>query len=394
MPRNCQFLQATVLIDSACRRCLLLMIQRLQRFLEVCTVGDPEVRNVSKNWCLTSLTAVGCLVLMAVCAVTTLAKRTDDVVVMKNGDRMTGEIKNLQRGELLFKASYMAEAVRLDWAQVAQLESKDNYQIYMADGHRFAEQFKLEGTSEGDFKIGSAGVVKVNQMDVLRILPIESKFWRQLEGSVDLGLSFTSGNDQYQTSLFTQVTYRRGDNSITTQFDSSFSGQTRGTKSARNQFDLDYRRRVSPRWYVGGLFDALRSDQQSLDWRLTAGGVLGRTLLRTERTRLSAFGGLAGNREKYKVVPERHWTTNADAIGGLEFTTFRFNAMDISSHFIVFPSLTTPGRLRTQVKSDLRIKLAKDFWWGFHVYENFDSKPPIKANKNDLGVSASIGWKF
>ena len=42
-----------------------------------------------------------------------LAKRTDDVVVLKNGDHLTGEIKSLQRGELRFKSSYMAEAVRL-----------------------------------------------------------------------------------------------------------------------------------------------------------------------------------------------------------------------------------------------------------------------------------------
>jgi hypothetical protein len=50
--------------------------------------------------------------------------------------------------------------------------------------------------------------------------------------------------------------------------------------------------------------------------------------------------------------------------------------------------------MRMQATSDLRIKLAKDLYWGFHLYENFDSKPPISANKNDLGVSTSLGWKF
>src|SRR5580700_556224 len=44
-----------------------------------------------------------------------LAKRRDDVVVMKNGDRLTGEIKGLQHGELSFKAQYMTGSVRLDW---------------------------------------------------------------------------------------------------------------------------------------------------------------------------------------------------------------------------------------------------------------------------------------
>ena len=47
-----------------------------------------------------------------------------------------------------------------------------------------------------------------------------------------------------------------------------------------------------------------------------------------------------------------------------------------------------------QTTSDLNIKIAKDFYWGFHLYENFDSKPPVQADKNDLGISTSLGWKF
>ena len=50
--------------------------------------------------------------------------------------------------------------------------------------------------------------------------------------------------------------------------------------------------------------------------------------------------------------------------------------------------------LRMQASSDLRIKIVKDLWFGFHIYENFDNKPPVRADKNDLGVSTSVGWKF
>jgi len=66
----------------------------------------------------------------------------------------------------------------------------------------------------------------------------------------------------------------------------------------------------------------------------------------------------------------------------------------LTYRFILYPSLKTPGRTRMQFKSDLRIKLVKDLNRGFHVYENFDSKPPVKADKNDLCVSVSLGWKF
>jgi hypothetical protein len=47
-----------------------------------------------------------------------------------------------------------------------------------------------------------------------------------------------------------------------------------------------------------------------------------------------------------------------------------------------------------QLTSDLRIEIFKDFYWRFHLYENFDSKPPVSANKNELGVSTSFGLKL
>ena len=62
------------------------------------------------------------------------AKSRDDIVVLNNGDRMTGEIKSLDHGELKFKSSYMLDSVALDWPKVARLESKDNYIVVLTSG--------------------------------------------------------------------------------------------------------------------------------------------------------------------------------------------------------------------------------------------------------------------
>jgi putative salt-induced outer membrane protein YdiY len=338
------------------------------------------------------------VLLCVLCALTALAKNVDDVIVLKNGDRMTGEIKGLQRGELRFKADYMAESVRLDWARVQSIESKTTFMIWLVDGKLVTDVMRLLPTNSGEvsnFVIGSSGhAFRVPQLDVIRIAPIERGFWKQLEGSIDLGFSFTSGNDQYQTQLAATTTYRTGDHSFTAAVDSSFSGQTEGASQTRNQFTFDYRKQLNDRWYVGGLFGLLRSDQQSLDLRTSVGGLVGRNLKQTEHTRLSIYGGVVGTREHYSAEIGQPRQTNADALAGADFLTFRFSRTDITSRFSLFPSLTTPGRMRIQANSDLRIKIVKDLWWGFHLYENYDSKPPVRADKNDLGVSTSVGWKF
>ena len=338
------------------------------------------------------------IALLLMTAVTVFAKHDDDVVILKNGDRLTGEIKGLQRGELRIKADYMAESVRLDWAKVEKIESKSTYMIWLVDGTQFTNVMRMLPTNSAatnNFIIGNAGdVVSVKQMDVLRIAPVEARFWKQLEGSVDFGLSYTSGNDQYQTELVATTTYRTGSHSFTTSIDSAFTGQPRGDSTSRNQFTFDYRKQLNQRWFTGGLFDLLSSDQQSLNLRTTVGGLIGRNVKQSENTRFSVFGGIAGTREKYSASLGKPRTVNADAIAGFDFTTFRFKTTDVRSRFVAFPSLTTPGRTRLQLTSDLHIKIVSDLYWGFHLYENFDSKPPVRADKNDLGVSTSLGWKF
>jgi hypothetical protein len=331
-------------------------------------------------------------------ATNAVAANTDDVVVLKNGDRMTGEIKGLQSGELRFKSDYMAEAVRLDWSKVETLQSKSMFMIWLVDGKLVTNVMRLlpaNSNEVANFLIGDANhSVRVPQGDVIRIAPTERKFWARLEGSIDFGFSFTSGNDQYQTELVATSTYRTGDHSFTASIDSSFSGQTEGTNNRRNQFSFDYRKQLSNRWYVGGLLDFLRSDQQTQNLRTSIGGLVGRNLVQTDHTRFSLFGGAVGTRENYSAVVGKPETTNGDALAGIDFATFRFSRTDIRSRLSLFPSFTTPGRVRMQATTDLRYKIVKDLWWGFHIYENFDSKPPVRADKNDLGISTTLGWKF
>lgn len=326
------------------------------------------------------------------------AANTDDVVVLKNGDRMTGEIKGLQSGELRFKSDYMAEAVRLDWAKVETLQSKSMFMIWLVDGKLVTSVMRLlpaNSNEVANFMIGDAShSIRVPQIDVIRISPTERKFWARLEGSIDFGFSFTSGNDQYQTELVATSTYRTGDHSFTASIDSSFSGQTQGTSNRRNQFTFDYRKQLSNRWYIGGVLDFLRSDQQSLNLRTSVGGLVGRNFIQTDHTRFSLFGGAVGTRENYSATIGKPEATNGDGLAGVDFATFRFSKTDIRSRFSLFPSFTTPGRMRMQATTDLRYKIVKDLWLGFHVYENFDSKPPVRADKNDLGISTTLGWKF
>lgn len=68
----------------------------------------------------------------------------NDVVMMKNRDRLTGEIKGLSHGLLEFKSEYMASSVQLDWQDVERLLSPDLYIVTLVSGQdQRTEQFPV-----------------------------------------------------------------------------------------------------------------------------------------------------------------------------------------------------------------------------------------------------------
>ncbi len=338
------------------------------------------------------------LLLVALITQNAAAKRTDDVVTMENGDRMTGEIKRLEQGELSFKANYMLDAVTLDWKRVAGLESKDQFLVILTNGNYLTGRVELvSGAGASDVFTIQQGSnrLSVPPLEVFRIRPAEQNFWHQLEGTVDFGLGYTSGNEQSQANLSASATYRQEGYTVTASLDSAYSGQSGARSSNRNEVAVVYRKALSPKWFAGALVDFMNSSQQSLDLRSTGGGMVGRYLKRSDRTTLSVAGGMVFTRERYSeaagLEPRQN---NAEGLIGMDAHTYRFKTLDFSARVLLFPSVSNAGRVRMGFRSGVRVEIVRNFYLSFNTYDNYDSRPPGIAKKNDLGISTSVGWKF
>jgi putative salt-induced outer membrane protein YdiY len=326
-------------------------------------------------------------------------KRKDDVVVMKNGDKFTGEIKSLENGELIFKSDYMKDSVHLDWKQVATLQSKDTFIVALTSGERvtgFLDRGIAPDDGGENFKIVATGSsVNVNPSEVTAIGQRERSFWNQLTGSINYGFDFASGNNALSSSLSADVAFRNDKNSVQLATTSQFSSQTNAENTNRFTFDSQYARMLTNKWLAAGLFSLLKSNTQDLKLRSTYGGGFGRKLVQTDRTALTVIGGAAYSHESYVPQPGTEPVrNNAQALLGIAFSTFRFKTLNLNSQTFLFPSLSEPGRLILSSQSNLRIELVRNFTWNFQLYENHDTRPPINAPKNDLGVTTSLGWTF
>jgi hypothetical protein len=60
----------------------------------------------------------------------------------------------------------------------------------------------------------------------------------------------------------------------------------------------------------------------------------------------------------------------------------------------LLPSLTESGRVRGEGSLRLRRELVSDLFFEILVYDSYDSRPSEGSEKNDWGLSTSLGYTF
>jgi hypothetical protein len=321
-----------------------------------------------------------------------------DVLVMKNGDTLTGEIKKLENGFVSFKAAYMADTVQIDWKLVDRLQSKDQFTVILTGGGRetgFIEKKAEPNTSDDDFVVKSGdSSTPARTTDIVEIVPMNEGFWRQLRGSVSYGFSFTSGTNSTQSNLAGDVTYQSERWAVKFDGSSVFSRQSGADSSGRNTVNGYYYNYRGERWFVAGTVGFLSSKQQDLTGRETFGTGLGLDLIRRSTSSLQLVGGALFRNEQYAESVGAKSGRGADGQLLLQYTKYRFTKFQFTTQFAAFPSVSQPGRVRMSLQSYFKRELFRNFNVIFSLYENFDSRPPVLAQKNDFGTSTSIGWTF
>jgi putative salt-induced outer membrane protein YdiY len=328
-----------------------------------------------------------------------LAQRRD-VVVMKNGDQLTGKIRKLQRGQLYIETPYAVDPIPVDWLQVDRLESTATYQVELDAGQHLvgtiAKSSAPEAT-EGDFVLRGAdgSETRLISSHVVGIQSQKENFWRQLKGSIDLGLGYASGSGQTQANLGADATYPSTRFQVGTSFNSAFTSTGTTGKTTRIEGESTSQLYLSRRAFIGSEVDFLTSTQQSLNLRTTLGGGYGRYLIRSNTTNLTWLGGVVYTKESYNpssgLTPRNKSAEGLLAVG---FDWFRFSKAEVQSSLQVYPSFTDLGRVRTNLNTSFSFKFAHDLYLRFSIWDTFDSLPPVNARKNELGLSNAFGWTF
>jgi len=317
-----------------------------------------------------------------------------DVVIMKNGDRITGEIKKLSNGDLHIDPSYGENIFIIDWAEVERVESKERFIVQTSRGAYLTGSVNTNPQVPAQILVEAQGqTTPFEQDEVVYLKPVDEGFWGRFSASADFGLSLTKANDTKQMNTRLTAGYLAEKWSSSFMFDALRNYRDAVDPTRRTEVGGDYRYFFSGSWFGLGTASFLQSNELQLDLRSTLGGGAGHYFVRNNRWRFSALGGAGWTNENLED-PTEETKNSGEVFAGVELDAFDIGDVSILSSFTIIPSLTQSGRVRMDFRTDFQWELIKDLFFRVGFTDNYDNQPTGDAPTNDYIFSTSVGWSF
>ncbi|TCK70902.1 DUF481 domain-containing protein [Acidipila rosea] len=325
------------------------------------------------------------------------ARRSDDVVILQNGDKITGEIRSLKNGELTIQPSYAKNAVVIDWSKVQKIESTQIFAVHAFSGAR--TQGPLHVSRQQSSPAGAEPSQEQFPLSAITAIePVGSTLWSNLHGNVDTGLSFTGTNSQQSATVQGSVAYtsamRRAQLSLSDQF--ATQANAKNTNEMLIQSAV-YRQIRQSRNYAGALANFLSSSQQNVSLRSTIGAGFERYLVMNRHSSVAGTLGLAytdqiNQPSSTGIRSERQ--RSMDGALALEAAFYRFSSINFTTSAWLYPGITDAGRFRMTLNQSAYYSLIQGSYVRFTIYDYYDNQPQIGTPPNNVGGVLSIGWAF
>lgn len=339
----------------------------------------------------------GILFFVLFSALPLFAQKTDKIL-LDNNDWITGEIKKLDYAKLNLKTS-AAGTIQIKWDHIYQIKSDKYFEISLGRGVKYYGS--LDITSNDDkykvLVVMEEEEVEVDMNRIVEITPIRNRFWTRIDGSLDLGFSYTKGSDVTQWNSSFHMEYRATKALTTINGSSIFTEQPERDATSKQDLAISYKRFIGKNWAYTGFTGVQQNTELGINLRSSVGFGMSNNWLRSNLQRFISTAGIIINQERGGSADGNGAAYNLEGIIRMEYRVFRYRdpEVDIKAYFDFFPSFTVKDRYRTDFNINFKYELFNDFYLGFTFYHNLDTKPPESAaSKSDWGFTSSIGYKF
>jgi putative salt-induced outer membrane protein YdiY len=318
----------------------------------------------------------------------------DDKIYLKNGDRITGNIKELDRGKLRVKTITM-DTVYLNWVDVESIESNTYLRISKTDGTFTYGRLQKSDMTENLRIFDSGETTEIPALEVASAKPIrvDESFWHRIEGDVSAGIDYKKASDILLVNVASNLRLREEKYELAFGFNWNETSRTDDNDSSRADLSGDYTRFLEGRWFWKASAGLERNQELGIDLRTIISGTAGKYFIQTSTMRFEVNVGLAASLE------DRTDGTKQDGVEGLirsSFDIFKLNIpmTRLTANVNLFPGITESGRLRVNTDITLRNEIVRDFFWDLQFYSSYDNQPAEGFESEDYGIITSLGATF
>lgn len=195
-----------------------------------------------------------------------------DTVWLKNGDRLTGQIKFYDGGKLLLQTEY-GGAIALDWSKIATLES--DQELLIKESAVAGERAKsLHAAEPGKVILANGEAPKTIELasiqQILKPKPlVEDLVWR---GNIDAALDYKRAErdtDNYDVDLKTEARHDLWRHNAEAGYNRQFQDDLVTTDNWSAEYALD--RFLTEKWFWQGRFEYKRDMVEELERQRTVG---------------------------------------------------------------------------------------------------------------------------
>ncbi len=318
-----------------------------------------------------------------------------DTIVLKNKDRLIGEIKSMENGVLIIETDYSDSDFKVKWLDIEKLNSEQVFLINLVNGERISSKI-VSDLENGKIKlhdeINTNHWYEVAISDIVYIKSVKDGFLSRLNASLSVGFNYTKNSALRQFSVRSNLGYTATFWRINASFNSMRSSQDGTNEITRTDADAGFRYFLKNNNFLMFSSEFLSNDEQKLKLRMTTRGGFGHYFVHTNKMYVGGMLGLAWNNESFTNIPETR--NSAEGFLGFEANLFDIEDFSLLTTAVGYPSITEKNRFRADFKTDLKYDLPLDFFIKVGFTYNFDSKPVEDAPKEDYIIQTTLGWEL
>ena len=321
-----------------------------------------------------------------------------DMVFFKNGDRLSGKVKQLTDSKLILESDYAGE-ITFNLSDVQTLSTEQPVTLNLGDGTVLKQ--RLLSAEPGQVLIEGTKTIRQQSIELQNISAINPppKEVPKWHGSVSAGIAATRGNTDTDRYSFSAEVKKRSENDrITITGDyvrSKDKDQTTGEKEVtenwwRTKGKYDYF--ITEKWYafVDGRYE--KDSIADLDRRVIIGGGAGYQWIETDDLSFATEGGLASRYEKFEDQTDSQ--TELSAQLGYNLSAKIRENIRFLHDLTYYPSLEQFSDYYLTSNAELRADLIDNLFTSFKVIFNYDATPAAGSDQTDVKYIWGLGWNF